>query len=152
MHRRNTLFAWAWSGLFIVGAYSCVAKDSGTDPLDEKVEETEGNYLKIEGGTPGVAPTREDSVVKARFRGQSLSGARDTVFVDLSCTESKDMVFNVALVETSVKSGIYESALIPKKEGPAAADPFLQCRSLDIIKLTYRDPVYQDVRETLVPL
>jgi hypothetical protein len=152
MLSRKTLFAWVWSGLFIAGTFSCASKESGTNPIEEKVGDFEGSNLKLEGGTPGVAPTREDPVVKARFRGQSLSSARDTVYADLSCTESKDIIFNVALVETSVKSGIYESALIPKREGSAVADPFLQCLSLDNVKLKYRDPVYQDVQETLVPL
>lgn len=151
MLSRNTLLAWVWSGLFIAGTFSCVSKESGTNPIGENVEDLEGSSLKIEGGTRGVAPTREDSVVKARFRGQSLSSARDTFFADLSCTESKDAIFNVALIETSAKSGVYESDPIPKQEGPAVADPFLQCLSIDVVKLTYRDPVYGDVQEFLVP-
>jgi len=89
-----------------------------------------------------VTIARDDPGLKITLLDQSLSAAKDTLYVSVRCTESKDGLANVMLIETDAGSGRYESAVIPKAEGAANADGVLQCLSRDEVKVSYDDPVY----------
>jgi hypothetical protein len=106
--------------------------------------------IDIEGKTPGTVPNRDDSTIKVIIKDQSISSSRDTIYTTLSCSESHDVVQTVTLVETTNTSGIYISTVISKTEGSAVNDGTLQCNSRDKIKVTYKDPVYGDVKELQV--
>jgi fibro-slime domain-containing protein len=107
----------------------------------------------IEGKDPGTKPTREDTVITITVKDQDLSNARDTLYTTLSCTESKDVFLNLMLIETGANTGVYQSTVISKSEGAQVSnDGILQCLSRDNIKLTYKDPVYQDTKEGQEPL
>lgn len=105
----------------------------------------------IEGpGGPDVQITREDPGVKITIKDQSFSSDRDTLYATLSCSESKDVVVNVMLIEKADKPGEYESVILSKTEGATIQDGVLQCNSRDFIKATYKDPVYGENKEISV--
>ncbi|HKP95553.1 MAG TPA: fibro-slime domain-containing protein [Fibrobacteria bacterium] len=108
--------------------------------------------LGIEGPNgQGTVPHRDDTGVKITIKDQSLSSARDTLYATLSCTESKDVVVNVMLIEKADKPGEYESIILSKSEGALVQDDgVLQCLSRDYVKVTYKDPVYGETKETSV--
>ncbi|MDB5048556.1 MAG: hypothetical protein JWO30_1627 [Fibrobacteres bacterium] len=107
--------------------------------------------IGIEGpGGPGVQINRDDPGVKITIKDQSISSARDTLYATLSCTENKDVVVNVMLIEKADKPGEYESVILSKSEGASVVDGVLQCQPKDFIKVTYKDPVYGDVKEVQV--
>ena len=109
--------------------------------------------IGIEGPNgPGLAVGRDDQGVKITIKDQSLSSQRDTLYATLSCTESKDVVVNVMLIEKADKPGEYESVIISKSEGATVVDGTLQCQSRDFVKVSYKDPVYGDVKEVQVPI
>ena len=99
-------------------------------------------------GGPGVQITRTDSGVKITVVDQNISSARDTLYADLSCTESGDKVARVMLLEKlpATNPATYESVIISKSEGTAIVDGVLQCKAKDNIKVTYTDPVYGDTK------
>lgn len=86
----------------------------------------------------GVSPG--DSAIRLTIRDQDLSAARDTLYANLSCAESKDVIVNLMLVESL--PGTYASAAIPMVRGTAATDGILQCHGTDLLSATYRDPVF----------
>jgi fibro-slime domain-containing protein len=107
--------------------------------------------ITIDGpGGPGVKITREDNGVLITIKDQSISTAIDTLYANLSCTESTDKVARVMLIEKADAPGTYVSVLISKSEGTAIVDGVLQCKSTDNIKVVYTDPVYEDVKTVLV--
>ncbi|MDQ3000427.1 MAG: fibro-slime domain-containing protein [Fibrobacterota bacterium] len=105
--------------------------------------------IEIEGGKgPTIQPTREDTVIKITVKDQSISSTIDTLYVTTSCTESKDQVLNVMLIETAPTSGIYVTKFLSKSEGAKVdGDGVLQCGSRDFLKVSYKDPVYGDPKE-----
>jgi fibro-slime domain-containing protein len=124
------------------------AKDNLLVAYSNKVPE-----IIIDGKEPGVKPTREDTSIIITVIDQNLSNARDTLYTTLSCTESKDVFLNLMLIETGANTGIYKSKVISKSEGAqVSGDLTLQCLSRDNIKITYKDPVYQDTKEEQVPI
>ena len=103
--------------------------------------------INVEGpGGPSVEVTRGDTLIRVTIKDQSLSSARDTLYVTLSCTESKDLVLNVMLIEKADAPGQYESVFLSKSEGATLTDGVLQCLTRDNIRVTYQDPVYKDNR------
>ena len=93
---------------------------------------------------PSVQVSRGDTLIKITIKDQSISSARDTLYATLSCSESKDMVVNVMLIEKADAPGQYESVFLSKSEGAQVVDGVLQCKSKDFVKVTYQDPVYGD--------
>ncbi len=104
-------------------------------------------YPDVPGGIT-VTDTAGDSTITRSTTGivvtvttQSLSSGADTIYVNLGCTSSGDVLNNVMLVEVS--PGVYRSQVIPKGEGPAnPANDTLTCNSSDVIHVTYENPVY----------
>ena len=91
---------------------------------------------------PGIQISRNDSTLIVTIKDQSISTAKDTLYFTMSCSESKDVIVNVMAVETS--PGVYVSSIVSKTEGALVVDNVLQCKSRDIIKISYDDPVYKD--------
>ncbi len=100
-------------------------------------------------GGPGAVITRTDDSLKVTITDQSISSATDTLFAELSCTESTDKV-TIRLIETS--PGVYKSSIISKSEGAKIEDGVLQCKSTDNIKVTYTDPAYGDIKPVSIIL
>ncbi len=133
----------------VVASHNKVGTGPGPGPVTDDLLVAYANkdaIVTIEGKDPGVEPTRKDSILRVIVKDQSISSAIDTLYSTLSCSESKDVVVNVMLIETSATSGIYQSTIISKTEGAVVSDGVLQCNSTDIIKATYKDPVYQDTK------
>ena len=99
---------------------------------------------------PSVQIGRSDTLLKITIKDQSLSSARDTLYATLSCSESKDIIVNVMLIEKADAPGQYESVFLSKSEGAQVVDGVLQCKSKDYIKVTYQDPVYGDPKTVQV--
>ena len=104
--------------------------------------------LSIEGPQgPGVKINREDAFVRITLKDQDLSAGKDSLYVTLSCMESRDALQHLLLIEKSGAPGTYVSAAIGKSEGAGKDDAVLQCLSKDEIKVSYTDPVYKDGKE-----
>lgn len=99
---------------------------------------------------PGVKIVRTDTELLVTIDDQSISSAQDTIYATLSCTESKDIVANLMLIEKAGSPGQYESFLISKSEGAVIADGILQCKSKDFAKISYEDVVSKVVKEVIV--
>jgi hypothetical protein len=100
-------------------------------------------------GTPqnaDIPPNAADTAFRIELTDQSLSEARDTLSVSASCTESKDVLINLYVIESTNVSGHYFSGLILKSTGVAIVDGMLQCNARDVLKVSYKDPVYGDIK------
>ena len=99
--------------------------------------------IKINGpGGDSVSVSRNDSTLIITIKDQSISTAKDTLYFNLSCAQSKDVIVNVMAIETS--PGVYVSTIIGKTEGALLVDNVLQCKDRDLIRVSYDDPVYKD--------
>ena len=111
-----------------------------TDDLDVAYPNKEP-VISIEGTKgPGVAISRNDGTVTVTINDQSISSVKDTIYFNLTCTGSKDLMVNMMAIETS--PGVYVSVPISKSEGAVVSDGILQCQSHDFVRVTYQDPVY----------
>ena len=105
-------------------------------------------HIALEGRKgPGEGIDREDAALHLTVTDQSLSDGIDTLYAVLSCSESRDVLADVLLIEKAGAPGVYAAAAIPKSEGAARADLGLQCAARDMVKAVYPDPVYGGTRE-----
>ncbi len=110
----------------------------------------DGNLKIVVPGKTTTGVDRADTLIQVIAQMQSLSSAKDTLYATLSCSESKDQVVNVMLIEKDVASGTYESKIISKTEGAVFADGVLQCKPSDVIIGSVKVPPYNDTKEIRV--
>lgn len=96
-----------------------------------KVVDGENDTATINRGTTSIVIKLDE---------QSNSSGPDTLTVNVVCVGSGDILNNVKLIEVS--PGKYESVKIPKNENTPAADGTLSCKSDDVIKVSYTDPLH----------
>ncbi|MEO7426878.1 MAG: hypothetical protein ABI036_16950 [Fibrobacteria bacterium] len=85
---------------------------------------------------------RTTNCIKISAVDQSFTRNRDTVYAEVKCDASGDIIGKVQLIEQA--GGGYISGDIVKNETtpPGAADQILSCKSTDNITVTYTDEVY----------
>ncbi len=85
---------------------------------------------------------RTTNCIKIAVADQSFTRNRDTVWAEVRCDASGDVIGKVPLIEQA--GGGYLSGNIIKNETspPGAGDPILSCKSTDNIAATYIDVVY----------
>ncbi len=95
---------------------------------------------------------RATNSITVIIKDQTYSSVQDTIFADMSCTNSGDILRNVRLIESDTQPGTYTSAPVAKNEGSVdTGDLVLTCKDTDEIKLQYTDQVYGNIREIVVP-
>jgi hypothetical protein len=98
--------------------------------------------VKVSSCPDGSTPiTRTTTCITVKATDQSFTRNLDTVWAEVKCDLSGDVISKVALIEQP--DGSYKSSNIVKNEtGLNAADNVLTCKSTDNITVTYFDEVY----------
>jgi hypothetical protein len=86
--------------------------------------------------------TRTTTCISIRVNDQSFTRNLDTVWAEVKCDISGDIIGKVAMIEQP--DGSYKSSDIVKNETtpPGTGDQVLSCRATDNIVVTYADEVY----------